>query len=171
MAKRKDVRSRGEISEQSDTSRRDMREQEEQMDVTASDVETIRSTLEALERGGTTEGVDGVESAVEDAEDVTVDVFEEQDEALEQLQDGAEQHEEGLEEMAEATERDLGRLSDGSARIETGVAVNEFVKAKDAELDDVEFLRGEEEKVKEGREESDRIQDEYKRRVHLRNGG
>jgi len=171
MAKGKGVRSRGEISEQTDTSRRDMREQEETIEVTTSDVETIRQTLEGLEPSGTAEGADAVESAVEGAEDATMDVFEEQDEALEQLQEGASEHEEDLGEHSEGTERNLGRLSDASARIETGVAVDEFVKAKDAALNDVDYLSGEMRKVKEAEEESERIQDEYQRRVRSRNGG
>jgi len=170
MAKRKNVRSRGEISEQTDTSQRDMREQEETIEVTASDVETIRQTREGLEPSGTAEGADAVESAVEGAEDATIDVFEEQDEALEQIQQDASEHEEDLGEHAEGTERNLGRLSDASARIETSVAVDEFVRAKDAELDDVDFLRGEEEKVKEGREGSERKQVDYQKRVRSHNG-
>ena len=72
-----------------------------------------------------------------------------------------------------------GRLSDGqravwigtpSARIEPAATVDEFVKAKDAALEDAEFLRGARNEVKEANEESDRIQAEFQNRVRSRNG-
>ena len=166
-----DVPSRGEVTERTDKSREDMREKEERMDVTATDVETIRETLESLEPGGTAEGSEEVETIVQEADDDTVEVFDEQNEELEELQHESEEHQTEIQDLSDANERNLGKLSDASAKMETDVAVSEFVDAKETAIRDTEFLEDEIKKAEQAREESDRIQQEYERRVRARSAG
>ncbi len=169
MARKSDAPSRGEISEKTDKSRDDMREKEEELDVTATDVETVRHTLDSLDFGGTAEGGNEVEASIEKADDATVEVFDEQDQALEGIQDENEEHQGELQERSDTSESDLGKLSDASAQLETDAALNEFVGAKDAAMQDIEFLGDQVEQARDAREESERVQREQQARV--RSGG
>ena len=171
MARKRDVPSRGEVSERIDKSRDDMREQEEHLETTADDVETIRGTLEELELGGTAEGSDEVEASIEHADDVTVDVFDDHAGELDEVQGESQEHESELQERADVTESDLGKISDASARIETDEAVGELVKAKEGAVKDVEFLAESGDRAREAGEESERIQQELESRVHGKSGG
>ena len=171
MARRRDVPTRGEVTERTDKNRDDMREQEEQLETTADDIETIRQTLEDLDFSGTAEGANEVEASIERADDVTVGVFDEHDGNLEEVQSESEEHEGELQERADVSESDLGKISDASARIETDEAVGELVKAKEGALKDVEFLSDQEKRACEAREESERIQKELESRVRGRSGG
>ena len=169
MARNRDVPSRGEVSERIDKSRDDMREQEERLETTADDIETIRQTLEELDLGGTAEGSNEVEASIECADDVTV--FDDHSEKLDDVQSESEEHESELQERADVSESDLGRISDASARIETDGAVSELVKAKEGALKDVEFLTDEGNRTREACDESKRIQDEMENRVRAKSGG
>ena len=71
MARKRDVPTRGEVTERIDKGRDDMREQEEQLETTADDVETIRRTLEDLDFGGkriTVRSENGPENCIIDCE-------------------------------------------------------------------------------------------------------
>ena len=171
MARNRDVPSRGEVSERIDKSRDDMREQEERLETTADDIETIRQTFEELDLGGTAEGSNEVEASIERADDVTVDVFDDHSEKLDDVQSESEEHESELQERADVSESDLGRISDASALIETDGAVSELVKAKEGALKDVEFLTDEGNRTREACDESKRIQDEMENRVRAKSGG
>ena len=171
MARRHDVPTRGEVTERIDKNRDVMHEREEQLETTADDVETIRQTLEELDFGGTTEGSNEVEASIEQADDVTVGVFDEHDGNLDDVQGESEEHEGELEERTGVCESDLGKISDASARIETDETVGELVKAKEGAVKDIEFLGDQEKRAREAREESDRIQKELENRVRAKNGG
>jgi len=170
MRKRRDVPTRGEVSEKIDRSRADMDEKEEELDTIAGDVETVRQTLESLDGGGTVDGRDAVEAAVENADDVAVDAFDEQDEGLEEVQSENEEFEGELDERSDVSESDLDKLADAGSRIETDGAASELAKAEEAAQRDVEFLEEHSERTRAEREESERAQQEYQARVRARSG-
>lgn len=171
MRRRGDVPTRGEVTEKVDRSGADMDEKEEQLDTIAGDVETVRQTLESLELGGTADGADEVETAVESADDIAVDAFDEQDEDLDELQEENEEFEGELEDHSEISESDRDKLADAGGRIQTDGAADELSKAEEAARGDIEFLQEHIERERAAREESDRAQQEYQARVRARIGG
>ena len=169
MRKPSDTPTRGEVTDSVQKCGDDMTEKGGEMDITTSDVEVTRETMESLDFGGTVEGADEVESSIQEAEDVTVDIFEEQDAELEDIQSDTEEDEQGLRERSDTSESDLGKVSDASGRIETQETVNELVKTKEGLLRDIEFLDENADQDRDSREESERIQQELENRV--RGGG
>jgi hypothetical protein len=166
MARRKDVPTRHEVTEKIENSQREMEGKETDLDKIASDVETVRQTLENLDFGGTAEGIKEVESSIESAEDVTTDVFEREDETLEQLQRDNQEFEGEIEDRRGSSESDLGKIGDSSARIETKETINELVKAKEAVSRDIDFLAEQVRRATDARKESDAIQEKLQGRVH-----
>ena len=165
MKKHGDISSRSEITEQVERKTREMEEKETDLDKIASDVETVRETLDNLDLGGTHECAEELMSAFNETEGVTVEEFDSEDESLEQIQDESQEHEEKVEGHRDSSESDLGKVSDASSRIELKVAQNELVKAKEAALRDIEFLAEQIDQAREAREKSDEIQSQLRARV------
>lgn len=159
------VPTRSEVTETVHRNEEDMSEKVDALDTIATDTETVRETLDSLEFEGTAEGIDAVERAMDEAEDVTVEIFEQEDEDLEEMQSEAQDYEDELQERSDTSESDLGRISDASAQIETPEPVDKLLPAKTALLEDMDFLNEEIENDKEAREESARLQEEHRRRV------
>ena len=165
MARRRGEITRNEVTETVQKHQQEMSEKAEELDTTTSDVETERQTLESLDFGGTAEGADEVEQAIQDAENATVEVFERQDEELEEIQAETENYEQELQERSGSSESDLGKISDASGRIETEEGVNELVKAKEGVLQDIDFLTEQNERAREARDESDQARKEHEARI------
>lgn len=157
--------SRGQIKETHERNVEHMRIKEHDLDLVASDVETIRHTLDSLEFSGTTEGTDEVENTFMRAEDVTVDVFERKDQDLEEIHHEAESHQVDLQERTDLSETDRERIADAVAKLDTSESVNELSRAQQAAASDIEFLSGQIERAREAKAESDKLQDEYQSRV------
>ncbi len=170
MAKRGDVPTRGEVTEKIETKKTEMDAKEVDLDKVAADVETVRQTLESLDFGGTQEGSEQVEQAIEGAEEVTEQEFDKEDEALEEIQADTQEYEGGLGERRGSSESDLGKISDASAGIETNETVSELVKAKEAALRDIEFLAEEINRAQDAVKESDAAQESLHARVHSKKG-
>ena len=166
MARRGDIPTRGEVSEKVEKHETDMREKGDQIEETVEDVETVRQTLEDLELGGTSEGSDAVEQAIEGAEDVSAGEFDEESEGLEEIQGESEEHEGELQERSDTTSSDLGKVSDASGRVHSDATNRELVDAKEAALRDVEFLDEQATRAGDAREESRRIHEEHQQRVN-----
>ena len=166
MARRKDVPTRTEVTEKIETDKREMEGKETDLDKIASDVETVRQTLEQLDFGGTSEGTDEVESSIESAEDVTEDVFDKEDESLEQTQNDNQEFEGKLQDHRGSSESDLGKITDAGGKIETKETINELLKVKEAVLRDIDFLKEHILRASEARKESDAIQEKLQARVH-----
>ena len=97
--RKSDSPTRGEVKEKVEKNEEEMTEKVEDLDTTATDTETVRETLENLDFEGTAEGVDSVAEAVMEAEDVTVDIFDEEDEELNEYIDSeVKEHEQELQE-------------------------------------------------------------------------
>jgi 6-pyruvoyl-tetrahydropterin synthase len=166
MARRKDVPTRHEVTEKIESNRKEMEGKETDLDKIASDVETVRQTIEQLDFSGTAEGSEQMESSIESAEDVTREVFDREDDSLEEVQTHNEEFEGELQDRQGSSESDLGKISDSSAKIETKETINELVKAKEAVLHDIDFLVEQIRRASDARKESDAIQERLRTRVH-----
>ena len=139
------------------------------MDDEASDIETIRNTLEQLE-GGTSEGFEQIEGAIEDAESITTEVFESDDQELDEIQGESQEFGNEINESKEVSESDLATISDASAEFKTDNPDKEFLHAKEEAIRDIDLLKEQEERERLAREESDAIQEQLKARVQKRAG-
>ena len=165
MRKRSDTPTRSEVAETVDKHKEDMSEKVEELDTIATDTETVRDTLEALDFEGTADGADEVETAIEQAEDVTVEIFDREDENLEEIQGDTEEYEGQLHERTDSSESDLDKVSDAAGKIETQEAVGELENAKAAVSSDIEFLQEQDETAKQAREENEQLQQEHRTRI------
>jgi len=165
MRRKSDTPTRSEVTETVEKHQGDMSEKVEELDVIATDTETVRETLESLDFDGTVEGTDDVEGFIEQAEDVTVDIFEREDESLEQIQTDGEEYEGELQGRSDSSESDLDKISAAAARIETSDTVDELAHAKAAVTSDIGFLNEQNESAQEAREENERLQQEHRGRV------
>ena len=166
MAKRRDVPTRHEVIERVEGNKEDMEKKEVDLDKIASDVETVRHTLENLDLDGTSEGSEEVEQSIESAENVTEQEFDKEDEELEQIQEDNQEFDGELNDRRGSSESDLGKISDASSGIETTETVKELERAKEAALRDIEYLREQIDRARAAREKSDDIQDKLQARVH-----
>ena len=170
MAKRRDVPTRNEVTERVETSTKEMEEKEVGLDRIATDVEIVRETLEKLDLGGTQEGAEQLESSIEGAEDVTEEVFDREDEDLERMQEENKEFEGELDERRDTSDTDLGKVSDASSKIESKETINELVKAKEAVMRDIDFLKEQIDRATDARQRSDEIQKKHQSRVHSGRG-
>ena len=166
MKKRSDVPSRPDITENVEQKNTEMEEKEIDLDKIATDVETVRQTLESLDLEGTSDCAEELESAFDDTEAVTIEEFEKEDESLEEIQDDSKEYEREVDDRRGSSESDLGKISDASARIETKKSTNELIKAKESALQDIEFLAEQIDRAREAREKSDEAQEELYNRIH-----
>ena len=162
-----DKPTRGEVSDTVNTHGEELEKKTEELDVIATDTETVRDTLDALEPGsGTMEGVDEVVQSLTDGEEVTVEIFQEEDENLEQRQAESQDYQTDLETREEASESDRNKITDASSQIETQATVGELAHAEAAVSEDIEFLNEEIDKADEARRESENLQSRHRDRVH-----
>lgn len=165
--RKSDSPTRGEINEKVEKNKEEMTEKVEELDTTATDTETVRETLENLDFEGTAEGVDSVEEAVTEAEDVTVDIFDEEDEELNEFIDSeVKEHEQELQERTDSSESDFEKVSDAVDQIATQKTNKELERAKTEIRDDIEFLDEQNEDSRDAREENELLQKQHRGRVH-----
>ena len=82
MRRKNDAPTRIEVTETVERHNEDMSDKADELNVIATDTEVVRETLENLDFNGTAEGSDAVEQAIDQAEEVTVDIFDVEDESL-----------------------------------------------------------------------------------------
>jgi hypothetical protein len=121
--------------------------------------------MESLSFEGAQEDNEAVRGAIEDAEDVTTEKFERDDEELEGVQSEANEFAEEMERRKESGEADLGRISDASAELKTQESTNEFGKVKAATMEGIERLAESEKRALEGIEKSDAVQEGFRSTV------
>lgn len=170
MVRRGDAPSRCEVTEKIDEQRDTMRETEETLETYVGDIETIRQTLESLEGGGTTEGADSVEEHIQEADNVTTDAFDREDEGLERTHEESQEYGGELQERGDSAESDRQHISDAEGALKTDDAVGGLREARDAAEEDVEFLKEQFERNSKDHEESQQIQQELQGRAHSGGG-
>ena len=157
---------RSDVTEKVSQNRNDMEAKELNLDRIATDVETVRETLEKLELDGTVEGTDEIEREIENAEGVTVEIFDGEDKVLETLQDEASDYQEEMDGRNDSSESDLKKVSLARAKIETQETVSELENAKEAIIRDIDFFMEQIQIAKKDIKESEYAQDELHRRIH-----
>lgn len=165
MMRLKDMPNRSEIEGKIEKADSEMEEKGEMLDKIATDLETIRHTLENLDLGGTREGADELEASFENTDRTTTDIFNEKDGELEQVQEENKEYESEIEERQNSSESDLGKISEATARINTSESINELLKAKEAGLQEIDFLKDQIDRVREAMSRSDSIQEDLKSRI------
>lgn len=165
MNRKRDIPTRQEVTERITNDGKEMEIKESDLDRIATDVETVRRTIESLDFGGTAEGAEQLEHAIEGAEKVTEDVFEKENENLEQVQVVSEAYESKMDDHRGVTESDLGKVSNDSAQIETNETINALIRAKEAVLKDIDFLTDQVKRAHEAIEKSDDHQRQLEERV------
>jgi len=168
MGRRGNSTTRGEVSETVKEHEVGMREKEEDLDVLATDAETVRDTLDSLDFSGTSEGVDAVEAEIEEADNVTVEIFEREDDSLESIQGDSEEYQNELQGRNDSDELDLGKISDAAGRVTTQETVGKLADAKNAVSEDMDFLKNEIDQANEARQQSEEMQRELKNRISNR---
>ena len=165
MARKTDISSRRDVGDRIDTTRESMQEKEIDLEELAADVETVRQTLENLDLGGTADGRDAVSDAMESTDDVAVDEFDTEDRDLGEIHGEAEDFERELDEQSGTAETDVGRIEDGMGSLKNEASRKEISNARDAALEDVDFLAGQIERAREARERSEQAQRGLEERV------
>jgi hypothetical protein len=163
--RRTDTPSRGEVTEKIDKSKDDMTDKTGQMDTISTDNVTVTETLDGLDLSGTAEGSEAVEASIEQAQDVTVEKYDEQEKALQEDLDESLEHETDLQERSDATESDLDKVSDAVGNITTEETKSELEQAKSEIQGDIDFLTEHDETAREAREENEQLQQEYRSRM------
>lgn len=165
MRNKSDAPTRGDVSERVEKNKEQMDEKVNDLDLIATDAETVRGTLESLDLNGTSEGSDSVESAIEEAEEVTIEKFDEEDEALQEVHSDMEDFEGELQERTDSSESDSERVSEAVGQITTEETKGELEQAKSEICDDIDFLNEQNETAREAREENTQLQQEHRSRV------
>jgi len=165
MARRGDVPRRSEVTDRVERNANDLQEKAEASETVVEDAETVCDIRDKVELGGTAEGADEVTQALESAEDTAVEIFEDRDADVEEEQQESEEHEDELRERLDSTESDSAKLDDANGRIHTAEVAGKNAETKDAVTREIEFLDTHKQREAEGREQSERIQNEHDRRV------
>lgn len=155
---RNDLPSRQELTDRRQELERSMKEKLDDMEVVAGDNELTADTLDRLEFNGTDDGTREVEDFMRAAQDITVDRFEEEDRALESHQSDNQELEGELDDRSDASDKDLERVNDASADMETRDALGKVREAADAVSRDLEYLQETLQEAVREREESEREQ-------------
>ena len=166
MAQNRDIPSRRQIKQRIDISKKKMKGKETDIEKTVSDVESVRKIVEKLDFGGTAEGTLKLETSLDKTENVTISVFDKQNNELEHIQHKGKNYETDIEKRETRNESDLKKISDTSSKIETKETINALIEAKEAVLRDIDFLSEQLKRAKDARDESDAAQRRLEARVN-----
>ena len=164
MARRKKILGRHEIENRLEKSGNEMEEKEDILEKDVSDIETTRKTLDGLE-GGTSEGLEQVESSIRNAENITTEAFDKEDQELDRIQKDSEEFGEEIKEGKKSAETDSAKISDATTEFKTKEPEKEFKRAQEQASKDIGVLKKHEEQERRAREKSDAIQEKLKARL------
>ena len=170
MGRRKKILGRGEIESRVEKAGKEMEEKEDILEKDTLDIETIEKTRDRLE-GGTSEGLEQVESFIGAAENVTTEAFEREDHELDRIQEDSEEFGREIQEGQESAESDSAKISDAIKELKTKEPEKEVRRAKEQTEKDINVLKEHDEQERSAREKSDAIQEKLKARVHSRRRG
>ena len=167
----KEVRSRSDITENTEQTEAQLEEKTEIIEEKVCDVETEYETAENLELSGTTEGSESVEQDINEAQDISNEEFTEQSNELEQMHEETEQNEGELSEKAESVSSDIEKISEASGKLNSENARERFNEADRAAQEDMEFLNEHKQKLEQIRQDSISEHTQHEQRVnsHRRN--
>ena len=159
-------RTRGEITAEVEESDQSMQAQLEELEKGDADVQNVRGTLGSMEFGGTDEGNAAVRRALEDAETVGVDVFDENDGKLDEVQDENEGMQDGLRDQTDADDKDEQGVADAGSRIAFEQTLRALDDVRRQINEDIEFLKSHIEQAMNSVTESEAKQQEHRDSVH-----
>jgi hypothetical protein len=157
---------RGEVSERVSHSSNEMRERTDEATVFANDLDVVRHTLDALEQGGTQEGVDDVFHGIEDARHTTIEGFEDKSRQLDVSQESAENFKTELLDRSTRSGSDRTKISDAQHKVETSSARMSLDLAAQASQQDIQFLNDRIHSLGDTLVEIQRAQTQLHSRVH-----
>lgn len=163
MARRKSLERSG-VTDTVEKRKSEMQETGERIEENTEDVEITRETLDSLE-GGTQEGADQIDQHIEEAQDASVQEFEDNTNDLEQIQGETEEYEGELKENTDTLTSDVDRISGARDQLHSDAAGSELDEARSAAEQDIEFLQEHEQRAKDARDESQRLHEEHRNRV------
>jgi len=134
------------------------------------DLDTVIETLSKLNFEGTFEGSEAVNASIEDARDVTVDTFHEEDRDMGVKHGERDAYRGELDDHAAKDESDLGSVSDAVSRVDTRETLAKLNDTKNRVLEDLKFLRDTTESAAAKSSEIAGIQDDYRRQVMAKGG-
>ena len=169
MPLRKSGVSRREFAEKVVNSEKEMKREEDDLKVYASDFQEERGTRESLDLQGAEEDSREVDEALVRAEDITTERFGEHDQQLEGLQRQNEEIESDFRQRRESVDSDVKKLQ--KTKLDSMDAINAMVQAKESALRGEEFLREQMEKTRVARESSEQAQKELQTLVNATRGG
>ena len=169
MRTRTETRSRGEISGRVDRTAEDMDSRGADLEDRRSEVQSLREAVENMDFGGTSDAIEIMENALDNAEKVVVDTAERQSEELDEVQADNAEHGDELQDRADADRGDAENISDVSSGISIGESVNELTRARDKLLEDFDFLDDALKRAQEAGERSEEHQNKV--REFIMSGG
>ena len=166
MATRSDLPTHNEVEETVENNDQQMIEKFEEMEILTEDTETVRDVHEALDFATTAEGTEEVETLVEAAEDETIEIFDQEDDNLEDIQEEAQDYADEIDERHDSGESDLEKLSEASSELRTAETINGVADAKTSVLEEMDFLKDNNQKAEDAKAESEQAQQELENRIN-----
>lgn len=117
----------------------DMAEIGEDMDEGSEDALTTAETLSSIE-GGTSEGQDAEQKAIETGRDLALDHVTEKQADIEQVHEQSEQMEENMTDGRECGESDADKIAEAESRLRTDIAKDSLSEAVLEAQNDIELL-------------------------------
>ncbi|MBT3379364.1 MAG: hypothetical protein HN742_26430 [Lentisphaerae bacterium] len=151
--------SRDDIRETVDRTEEDLDSRGTELEVLKVDVETVRNAVERINWGGTSDAVEIMESAVDGAEQAVIDTHGRQTAELDEVQAENAEHGDELGERSDVDREDADHISDTAGGVSTQESVNELTRARDAVLQDIDFLLEQIDRAQTAGERSQELQD------------
>jgi hypothetical protein len=164
-------RSRSEVQDQVEQNKDALQEGKEKATVPVEDAETIADTLDALERGGTSDGTEAINQAIDAAGGEAESEFEQLAGEWDETRNEGEEQASEMDDGKQSVESDLGRISDASADVQTEGVVNELIDAKENAIQDIEFLEEQISDSNDAIEESSQAQRELEQKLQTARRG
>ena len=159
-------RGRGDITQTVEGHDQDYKEKTDALEHDAEDHRVECDAIEDMEGIGTEEGMEAVTGSLHEAKATSEQEFSDDGAALEQAQGEGEEFEGELNERTESNQADLQRIGDASQQVHSDSATTRIEQAESQTREDIEFLRGEEERSRQSRESAQHQHEQLKQVVH-----
>ncbi|MCP4708866.1 MAG: hypothetical protein GY869_09600 [Planctomycetes bacterium] len=146
-----------------------MEEHEGRLDDISSDVEVVAETLGAIE-GGTCEGQEAEQQAIESAREIGVDHFKEKKGEIAQVHEEAETLETEMDEGRELAQSDVDMIKEADSKLQADIARDKLSEAASEAQSDIDLLNTYTDCSRQERQESQKLLEEYSQRVEKAQG-
>ena len=146
-----------------------MEDHESQLDDISSDVVVVTETLSEI-KGGTIEGQEAEQQAIESAREIGVDRFSEEKVEVEQVHEDAEVLETEMDEGRGVAENDVEKINEADSKLKADIAGDKLTEAASEAQSDIDLLNEYTDLSRQEREESQQLLEEYSQRVEQAKG-